>query len=143
MFYVEILVEKLVKNVLFRVFKTKKPLEKVSAKLFLDTLKIHQLSQSISKCLIFTEIRALKGEKKLFRLLLRLTFSLRIFDFKFWKGTSSTSSSKCRNCNLSWCNIEKLGVSRALKNRSLDLKIKPLNTLNKIIVFLSYLWISI
>ena len=37
MFCVEILEEKLVKNVFFRVFESKKPLEKFSAIVFLDT----------------------------------------------------------------------------------------------------------
>ena len=37
MFCVEILEEKLVKNVFFRVFETKKPLEKFCENVFLDT----------------------------------------------------------------------------------------------------------
>ena len=47
MFCVEILEEKSVKNVFFRVFEMKKPLEKFSENVFLATGKIQQLSRNV------------------------------------------------------------------------------------------------
>ena len=76
----------MVKNVFFRVFETKKPLEKFSAIAFLDTkLDTSPEPKKIPKCLIFTEIRALKGEILFFEKLF-VFFFISCFHFNFWNS---------------------------------------------------------
>ena len=88
MFCVEILKEKLAKNVFFRVFQTKKPLKIFRKSVFRCLKDTSAKPKSISKCLIFTEIRALKGEILFFEKVF-VFFCINFFhcDFSFFKDS--------------------------------------------------------